>query len=547
MSRISDDPFAQKILWDRLITIADETVNSLVRTSFSMNVRDAHDLSCVIFDERGRSLAQGTFSLPTFTGTAPNTLKAMLERLPPESLRDGDVLATNDSWLGTGHLYDINICRPVFRGGRLLGYVMSITHLPDIGGSGMSSTTREIYEEGLLIPVQKLMIEGRLNDGLMEILKANVRVSDQVIGDIQANLTCTEVGARSVIEFCDEYGLGALSEVADPIIARSEAALDQGLQALPEGEFTNRLSVEDLETDIELAITIRKRGRSVQLDFAGSSPQLRSALNVPFCYTRAVAYYTMKCLFAPDLPNNEGTFGLIDVVAPEGCVLNATRPAATGARHTIGHYVFPLIMGALRQVLPDRVMTEMGMLNCFNVFGGHPDGSKFASLYFLTGGYGALKGYDGRAAVPGPGNMTALSTEVWEDLTGSTIGYRRIRPDSGGPGEFPGGPGQETEFVNTTGNELIFSFLGLRTRIPARGVLGGGEGALRHFLVDGKPVDGKARHSLAPGSVLRMLEAGAGGLGDPSRRPAETVRRDIERGYVTAEFARRNYTQYSKG
>lgn len=538
MSRISDDPFVQKILWDRLITIADETVNSLVRTSFSMNVRDAHDLSCVIFDERGRSLAQGTFSLPTFTGTAPNTLKAMLTRFPLGSFRDGDVFVTNDSWLGTGHLYDINICRPIFRSDRLIGYVMSITHLPDIGGAGMSSVTREIYEEGLLIPVQKLMIAGALNDGLMEILKANVRVSEQVMGDIMANLTCTEVGARSVIEFCDEYRLKALSEVADAIIARSERALEEGLRALPEGEFRNRLAVEDLEENIELALTIRKRGRSVSLDFTGSSPQLRSALNVPFCYTRAVAYYTMKCLFAPDLPNNEGTFGLIEVTAPEGCVLNAVRPAATGARHTVGHYVFPLVMGALQDVLPDRVMTEMGMLNVFNVFGQHPDGTKIASLYFLTGGYGALQGYDGRAAVPGPGNMTALSTEVWEDLTGTTINYRRIRPDSGGVGEFPGGPGQEIEFENSTASEVTFSFLGLRTRIPARGMLGGGNGLLRSFLIDGKAVDGKARHSLAPGGVLRMLEAGAGGLGDPRRRPAATVVRDIERGYVTPGHAR---------
>jgi N-methylhydantoinase B len=540
-----DDAFVQKILWDRLITIADETVNSLIRTSFSMNVRDSYDLSCVIFDEKGRSVAQGTFSLPTFTGTAPQTLRAILDRFPVGTFEDGDVFVTNDPWFGTGHLYDINICRPIFERGRLLGYAMSITHLPDIGGAGMSSITREVYEEGLIVPPQKIVAGGRINEGLIEIIRANVRVSDQVIGDIEANLSCTEVGARSVREFCEEYGLGTLSEVADPIIARTSAALEQGLLAMPDGRFTNEIRIEDVSDDVTLKVLIEKIGKSIVVDFAGCSPQRRTALNVPFCYTRAVAYYTLKCIFASDLPNNEGTFSPITVRAPEGCILNVRRPVATGARHTIGHYVFPLIMGALKDLAPDRVVTEMGMMNVFNVYGRHMDGAPIASLYFLAGGFGALQGHDGRAAVPGPGNMTALSTEVWEDQTSTTIKYRRILPDSGGDGEFPGGPGQEIAIENTSGYDLDASFLGLRTRIAAMGMAGGGAGALRRFLIDGKVVDGKGRHVIAPGSVLRIEEAGAGGMGDRRRRSAEMVARDIERGYLTREHAIATYPSYA--
>jgi N-methylhydantoinase B len=537
------DSFVQKILWDRLITIADETVNALVRTSFSMNVRESYDLSCVIFDEKARSIAQGTFSVPTFTGTAPKTLEAMLRRFPVGSFVDGDVFVTNDAWLGTGHVYDINICRPIFSGERLLGYVMSITHLPDIGGAGMSSVTKEAFEEGLIIPVQKIAVAGKLNDGLLEIIRVNVRAADQVMGDITANMTCTEVGARSVREFCSEYGLEGLSGVADAIIGRTRSALESGLAALPVGRYENSLQVEGTDEDVTLHVTIERSADGATIDFAGSSPQLSSSLNVPFCYTRAMAYYTMKCLFGPDLPNNEGTFSVIDVRAPEGCVLNAAWPVATGARHTIGHYVFPLIMGALKDAVPDRVVTEMGMIDVFNVFGRHADGSRIASLFFMTGGYGSLSGYSGSAAVPGPSNMTSISTEVWEDLTSSTIGYRRVRADSGGAGEFPGGPGQEIEFENSTTNEMIIAFLGLRTRIAAKGLFGGGDGALRRFTINGKEIDGKGRYTIHPGETVRIAAAGAGGFGKADKRSADDVRRDILRGYLTREHAQRTYPQ----
>ena len=543
MPAFETDPFVQKILWDRLITIADETVNALVRTSFSMNVRESYDLTCVIFDENARSIAQGTFSVPSFTGTAPRTLQAMLKRYPPGSFQDGDVFVTNDAWLGTGHVFDINICRPVFARGRLLGYVMSITHLPDIGGAGMSSMTKEAYEEGLIIPVMKLARAGVLNEDVLDIVRANVRAADQVMGDITANLTCTEVGARSLIEFCEEYGIDNLSEVGDAIIARTRAALETGLSALPPGRYENSIRVEGTDEDVILTVVVERTAQGVVIDFDGSSPQRNFSLNCPFCYTRAMAFYTMKCLFAQDLPNNEGTFSVIDVRAPEGCIVNPTWPHATAARHTIGHYVFPAIMGALAPAIPDRAVTESGMIDVFNVIGQHQDGSRIASLFFATGGYGALENYAGRAGVPGPSNMAGMSSEIWEDLTSCTVACRRIRPDSGGAGAFPGAPGQVIEFYNTTGNDIIVALLGLRTRIAARGLFGGGPGAVRSFIINGQEVDGKGRYTIRPGEMLRILEAGGGGFGDPAARPSGAIRTDIARGYLTAEHAGRVYPQ----
>ena len=220
------DPIALGVQWDRLISIADEVVNALVRTSFSTNVRESYDLSCVIFDSDARALAQGTYSVPSFTGTAQQTLAQLLRVHPPETLRPGDVVMTNDPWIGTGHLFDINVMQPVFRAERLVGYVMSITHLPDIGGIGSSATARSIHEEGLRLPPVKFIAEGSPDPWLIKLIEANVRVPEQTLGDIMANVTCTTVGGRMLNEFMDEYGIDDLQRLASAILefwsARSE-------------------------------------------------------------------------------------------------------------------------------------------------------------------------------------------------------------------------------------------------------------------------------------------------------------------------------------
>jgi N-methylhydantoinase B len=232
------------ILWDRLVSITDEIQLALVRTSFSTTVRESYDLSCVLFDARGNALAQGSYSLPSFTGTAPATLKHMLARFPAETLRRGDVIITNDPWLGTGHLFDVSVMRPVFRGDALVGYTMSVTHLPDIGGSGWSATSSEMYQEGLRLPVCRLVDAGRLDDRLIEIIASNVRTSEQVVGDVMANLTCNEVGGRLLLEFMDEYGIDDLAPISDAIIRQSEAAMRNALRAMPAGRYESALTIE---------------------------------------------------------------------------------------------------------------------------------------------------------------------------------------------------------------------------------------------------------------------------------------------------------------
>lgn len=512
------DPVSLKILWDRLVSIADELVLSLVRTSFSMNVREGYDLSCMIFDARAHLVAQGSYSVPSFTGTAPQTIAHMLRAFPANTLKPGDVIATNDPWMGTGHLFDINVMRPVFRGDRLTGFTMSVTHLPDIGGKGMASDCTEVYHEGLRLPVCKLSDGGQLNELLLDIVRTNVRVPEQTVGDLMANVACNEVGGRALLEFMDEYGLDEIETLSDAINDHAEAAMCERIAEIPDGSYANAIVIEGPGRPVQLAANVRVNGSHVAIDFTGTEGPVRASINVPFCYTRAQANYVIKCLTIPNLPNNAGAARPIDISAPDHCILNAQPPWATGGRHSVGHFVVPLLMGAMAPALPDRVQADAAMMNVFSVQGRHRDGEEISSLFFLAGGLGAMLGQDGRAVTPAPSNMTVVPTEVWENRTSITIEKREILPDTGGDGKWRGGDGQEVVFRNDTGHLLEIALMGQRTEFAAKGLQGGDDGALRRYEVNGQPVDPKSRVELSPGDRISMREAGGGGFGSAAER-----------------------------
>jgi len=310
------DAVSLGIMWDRLVSIVDEIVSTLVRTSFSTIVNESYDLTCVILDAEANSIAQGTFSVPVFIGSAPITLGHMLKRYPADTLKPGDVIITNDPWLGTGHLYDITMVRPVFRKGRIVAYTLSITHLPDVGGSGFGSSAAEVYHEGIRIPICKLYEEGRLNELLMEIIRTNVRVPEQVIGDVMANVSCNEVGGREILTFIDEYGLDDLMALSRAIRDQSETAMRAKIRELGDGCYRNRIQVEGFDGPCEYVVRIDVKGDGVEFDFTGTSGCVRAAVNVPFCYTNAMALHAIKSLTLPNIPNNAGSVAPIKVFAP---------------------------------------------------------------------------------------------------------------------------------------------------------------------------------------------------------------------------------------
>ncbi len=535
------DPITLKILWDRLVSIADEMTLSLVRSSFSITVREGYDLSCVLFDGNGSSLAQGTFSVPAFTGTAPQTIRHMLAKFPPATLVPGDVLITNDSWLGTGHLFDVSVLRPIFRQQRIVGYALSITHLPDIGGLGMSAVATEVYEEGLTIPIMKLVAGGVLNEGLIELIRANVRVPDMVIGDLMANVTCTEVGGRELLEFMDEYAVPDLTELSAAICNQSEQAIREAITRIPDGVYRNAIDIEGIDSPIRLEAAVTVRGDTIAVDFQGTGAPVRGGINVPLCYTRAMSWYVVKCLTIPHLPNNEGATRPISVSAPAGCILNAERPYPTGGRHAVGHFILPLLMGAFADALPERVIADLGMMNIFNVHGTNRAGAQFTSLFFLAGGWGAMLGHDGAPTLPGPSNMMVVPAEIWENLTNITVEKRALLTDSGGAGAARGGVGQEVRFRNDSGHPLTLAFLGLRTEFPAKGFHGGKPGRLREYFINDLPAAPKGRHLLQPGDTFTTFEAGGGGYGDPLTRDRRLVEADLAAGLVSPEAAREVY------
>jgi len=535
------DAVSLGILWDRLISIADEIVSTLVRTSFSTIVSESYDLTVALFDRNAQMLAQGTYSVPVFVGTSPVTLRHMLAKFPPETLRPGDVIATNDPWLGTGHMFDITVMRPVFRNGALAGYAMSVTHLPDVGGSGFGAAATEIFHEGLRLPICKLASGGRLNELLLDLVRINVRVPEQVLGDLMANVTCTEVGARALVEFMDEYGIADLAPLSDAIRDQSERAMRDKLRGVRPGVYRNRILIEAIDEPIPLAVEIVVGGGEIAIDFAGTGGCVRRGINVPFCYTNAMALYAVKCLTTPHLPNNEGATRPIRVSAPEGCLLDAQPPYPTGGRHVIGHFVPGLIFGALAEAAPDRVQADTGMMDLMTVQGRRRDGRGVSTIYFASGGFGALQGRDGADCKPGPSNMAVVPSEVWEANTNVSVVSRRMLADTGGPGAARGGVGQEVVLRNDTGQPMTIFCMANRTEFPPVGHLGGRPGARREHRINGERVHPKGAYVLAPGDRVSLVQAGGGGFGDPGARPVEAVLADVADGFVTPEAALRDY------
>jgi N-methylhydantoinase B len=535
------DAISLGIMWDRLISITDEIVSTLVRTSFSTIVREAYDLTAVVTDAEGHLLAQGRWSAPPFIGTAPLTMAHTMAKFPPETLKPGDVLATNDPWIGTGHMYDITVMRPVFRDEKLVGYTMSITHLPDVGGTGFGTMATEIYHEGLRLPLCKLVRECEVDQFVLDLIAVNVRVPEQVIGDVMANVACNEVGGRQLLEFMEEYDLDDLSELSSAIRDQSERMTRAAILDIRDGTYRNTIRIEGIDEAITLACRVDVEGDSVRIDMAGTDAAVQRGINVPYCYTNAMSLYSMKCLTVPSLPNNEGSTKPIHVTAPKGCILNAQPPSPTGGRHIIGHFVSPLIFGALAEAAPQDVQADTGMIDLMNFVGTHKDGRGVSTIYFAAGGFGALDGHDGPATLPGPSNMAVVPTEVWEGVTSTLVERRALLPDSGGAGTARGGLGQEIVIRNDSGHPMTVFSMANRSEFPPMGLLGGGNGPLREHLVNGKTVHPKGQQVLAPGDRVALRQPGGGGFGPAKDRPREKILADIRNGYVTREGAKRDY------
>ncbi len=539
------DPVTLEILWSRLISIADESAAALLRTSFSTIVRESNDFGTVLMDAKGDSLSENTGGIPSFSGILPRTLKHFLARYPIETWKPGDCVITNDPWLATGHLPDITVAMPIFHKGALVGFSGSIAHSPDIGGSLWSADCRELFEEGLRIPPIKFLKEGEPNADVLEMILGNVRLPDQVLGDLNAQVTANQVCGRRLIEFLGDTELDDLTGLSRTLQQRAETAMRRAIEEVPDGVYRASLDADGFdedETHIECAVTVE--GGSLSIDYDGTSKQIDRGLNTVMNYTYAYSAYPIKCALDPHTPRNEGSYRPVTVTAPEGCILNPRYPAPCNARQLTGHLLAGVIYKALAEAIPDRVIADSGsaptMRAVFN--GGDGHGNRFSQILFASGGMGAAPHKDGLSTTAFPTNSGAGSIEAFESIAPLIVWKKEFRTDSGGAGEYRGGLGQECEIENISDESLQLSLLSDRWRHPAVGVLGGKPGATSEIsFSDGTIPHQKSRTTIPPGMRLRMRFAGGGGYGNPGERDPELLRQDLESGYISAEAADRDY------
>ena len=509
------DPVKLELVWTRLISAVDEAAKAIVRTSFSTLSNEANDFACVLTDAEGRSLAQNTGSIPSFIGTLPATVRAVCARVPVAEMREGDIYITNNPWIGTGHLNDVCLVRPVFHGGRIVAFGATTSHVPDIGGRIRSTEARELFEEGFHIPPMRLLREGVADATLVTLLRTNVRTPDQTEGDIWAQAAAVTLIGDRVLATMEDHGLADLAEVADEIFDRSEIAMRERLRGIPDGTYRHGFETDGLDRPFRLQVEITAKDGAVTVDFAGSSPQQPRSVNCPLTYTRAMSWFVLKAMLLPELPSNDGIFRPIRIAAPEGCIVNPREPASVGGRAATGHYVPVLIFGALAQALPDKVRAAPGSpLWMMSIAGRNAEDQPFASTLFFNGGTGAGAAQDGVDSISWPSNISATPVEVAE-RTAPVLIHRKIsRPGSGGAGRHAGGRGHETEVESEVDN-MAAVFVTERIRFPAQGLFGGGAGALGEVLIDGSPANTRQQQVLNRGTRVILRTPGGGGYGTP--------------------------------
>jgi N-methylhydantoinase B len=450
------------------------------------------------------------------------------------------VLITNDPWQTAGQINDITITTPIFRNGRLIALFANTCHSADIGGRILSAEAREVFEEGLRIPIMKLFDRGAPNQVLMQMVRANVRQPDEVIGDFYAQTACNETGGRALREMMDEFGLESIDDIAEEIIRRSEAAVRTEIGKLPSGEWSNETWSDGFEEPIVVRCTVKIAADEIFIDFTGSSPQSTRGINVVLNYTHAYASFAIKAAICPDVPHNEGSFRPVHVSAPEGSILNALEPAPVASRQVIGHFIPSAIFAALSGALPGRLMAPGADPIWLSVWRGQ--NPPFTLTIFQVGGTGARPSKDGLNAVGFPSGVAGVPAEVIESLSPVVLKRRELRADSGGPGTWRGGLGQWTEFTRRGEGKWSVSSIADRTQYPAPGLLGGKRGALGEVVMDdGQKLHAKALKDLKDGDVVHLNLPGGGGYGDPLARDPQKVLWDVIEGYVTPEQAEKDY------
>ncbi|HEY8871699.1 MAG TPA: hydantoinase B/oxoprolinase family protein [Stellaceae bacterium] len=539
-----------QIMWSRLIAVVEEQAQTLMRTAFSTPVREAGDLSAGVFDKDGKMLAQAVTGTPGHVNSMAAAVKHFLAAFPLDTMKPGDHYITNDPWLTCGHLHDLTVVSPTFLRGAPVGLFASTVHVVDIGGLGMGPDGRQVFEEGLAIPLMALAREGRINEDLMGIIRANVREPLQVEGDVYALAACNDEGSRRLVDMMEEFGIANLDRLGDHIIETSRQATIEAIGKLTPGKYKNSVTMDGYDRPLTLAGEMTISADNIHVDYAGTSPASAFGINVVLNYTLAYTAFGVKCLVAPEVPNNAGSLAPITVSAPDGCLLNVRRPHAVAARHTVGHMLPDVVFGCLHQVMAGGVPAE-GASSLWNpqIYGGADvedelgagaggETPPFSTVIFHCGGTGARPGKDGLDVTAFPSGVRTIPVEATESIAPVIFRRREFREGSGGVGRFRGGLGQIIELGGADGAPVAMLCNFERINNPARGRDGGGMGAPGGVsLLSGKPIRSKGRQTVSGGDFIRLELPGGGGFGDPATRDPDQVAADVADGLITRDTA----------
>jgi N-methylhydantoinase B len=548
------NPFLLEIVKNALETIADELALIIMRTAYSSIVRDAMDFSTAVCDRHGHTLAQG-LTTPLHLGSffdAMQNLIAVTRRAG--GVRQDDVFIFNDPYLAAGqHLPDIYIVKPIFVAGTLEGWATTVAHHNDVGGivpGSNSIGSTEIFQEGLRLPVLKLCDAAGENQSIWDIIAANVRVPDKVIGDIRAQISACHVGEREFTALFARYGAPLLREAFAAIHDYAERLTRAEIAEIPDGTYRFENFIDGFGEDpqpIPFRVALTVRGDAVKVDWTGTSPQVPAGINAPVPFTRAAVYAALRSVLSHDIPNAQGFTRAVEVVAPIGSIANPLPPAACGARGITGFRMIDCLMGALAQAVPERVPADGSGGSALPSIGGMHQGRAFVNVETLQGTWGAAPTHDGQEGVAHIGaNQSNVPIEMIEAEYPIRIEQYGLVADSGGPGKYRGGLAMVRDY-RLLADAAVLTVRSDKRRFPPYGLHGGANGSPSLNVVN---PDGKARvlpvlltepYAMKKNDVFRHVMAGGGGYGNALERDPNLVLRDVEQGKVTLSHARDAY------
>ncbi|MBM3572484.1 MAG: hydantoinase B/oxoprolinase family protein [Alphaproteobacteria bacterium] len=551
------DPVRLELVKNAVGSVVDEMVLTVIRIAYSSIMKDTMDLSSAFCDRLGRMIAQG-LSLPLHLGSIPDAMEAVIAKYG-DALAPGDVVVLNDPYQGGMHLPDIFMFKPIFVDAHLLGYGVLVAHHNDMGGrvpGSSAADSTEIYQEGLRIPILKLYEAGRPNQTLLDMIAINVRIPDVVLGDLQAQYAACRIAERGMQELAARYGVTLLESYFEELLDYSEREARRVIRSIPPGvyRFSDRLDDDGVTMGqpVEIAVAIEIAGDELTVDLAGTSPQVRGAINSTLSFAKSAVYFAVRSIMEFDVPNNAGFFRPIHVKAPLGCLVNPEPPAAVAARGISGFRLIDAMFGAFARAIPGRVRAAGEGGTTSYSFGCYGADGKFS--LFREAIMGAWGGGERREGIDGVANAAAnisnAPVEMVENQAPIRVERYEMVPDSGGPGQWRGGMSVMRQ-LRFLGHRATLQLRSDRRDNRPYGLMGGHPGAASNNLLENDGVwsqlPTKFTRPLATNQAIRHTTAGGGGYGNPLARDVALVLADLQDGRVTAEAAARDYGVIAHG